>query len=60
MGIMLIESQISVNFIKIDVYCGVKLVLGVRGWFVRERQIYKGVGVIGDMDFINLIYWKGM
>lgn len=59
-GITLTESQTNVSLTKTDVYRGAKSAPGVRGRSVRERQIHKGAGVTGDMDFINSIYRKGM
>lgn len=59
-GITLTESQTNANLTKTDVYRGAKSAPGVRGRSARERQIHKGAGVTGDMDFINSIYRKGM
>lgn len=60
-GITLTESQTNVNLTKTDVYRGAKSALGgERPVREREREIHKGAGVMGDMDFINSIYRKGM
>lgn len=61
LGITLTESQTNVSLTKTDVYRGAKSAPGgERPVREREREIHKGAGVTGDMDFINSIYRKGM